>query len=128
MPITWRVGGGSIVEIVFSDPYTIADSEHAMKEVFAHRSLPRPLRFLVDVRDSAPPDTEFVASAITFWQLHVSEMWDAKIAVVAASERQLGMAQMSERTVASRELPFTVRVFEDPDLHKAEEWLEHDGR
>jgi SpoIIAA-like len=126
MPITWRVGGGSIVEIVFSDPYTIADSEHAMKEIFARQSLPRPLRFLVDVRQSTPPDTEFVASAITFWQLHVGEMWDAKIAVVAANERQLGMAQMSERTVASRELPFTVRVFEQLELEKAEQWLERD--
>src|SRR5262245_49496589 len=124
MPITWRVGGGGIVEVSFSDPYTIRESEQTMKEVFARRSIGRPLRFLVDVRQSTPPDMEFVSNAITFWQLHVSEMWGAKIAVVARSERQVDMGQMSERTVASRELPFKVRVFEEADIAEAEHWLE----
>jgi hypothetical protein len=41
-----------------------------------------------------------VASAITFWQLHVSSMWGAKVAVVAVNERQLDMGHMSERTAA----------------------------
>jgi hypothetical protein len=124
MPIRWRVGAGGIVDVLFSDPYTLAESEQAMKEIYARPGLARPLRFLVDVRKSAPPDTEFVANAITFWQLHVSDMWGAKVAVVADSERQVGMAHMSERTAASRELPFTVRVFHGSEWEEAERWLE----
>ena len=36
MPITWRVGGdGRRIEIVFTDPYSIPESERVMKEIFA---------------------------------------------------------------------------------------------
>lgn len=124
MPITWRMTGGGIIEIVFTDPYTTAESEHAMKEVFARPTIGRPLRFLVDVRQSQPPDMEFVTSAITFWQLHVKDMWGAKVAVVANNPRQADMGHMSERTAAARELPFTVRVFHEAEWHDAEQWLE----
>lgn len=123
MPITWQVSDTGRIDLVFSDPYSIAESETAMKRIFADPSVGRPLRFLVDVRQSQPPDTEFVANAISFWQMHISNMWDAKVAVVAASERQVGMAHMSERAAESRELPFTVRVFREAEWKEAERWL-----
>ena len=125
MPITWRTSdGGRRVEVIFSDPYSIAESEKVMKEVFAAPGVARPLRFLIDVRGATPPDAEFVLNATTFWQLHISEMWGAKIAIVAASDRQIGMAQMSERSAESRELPFTVHVFHESAMDAAEQWLE----
>lgn len=123
MPITWRVTDGGGITIVFSNPYSIAESEKTMKEIFASPEPRRPLRFLIDVRQSAAPDVEFVANAITFWQLHVHHMWDAKIAVVAATDDQLDMADMSERATESRDLPFSVRVFRESEWHEAERWL-----
>jgi hypothetical protein len=95
-----------------------------MKEIYAAPDVARPLRFLIDVRDGTPPDAEFVLNATTFWQLYISEMWGAKIAIVAGSERQIGMAQMSERSAESRELPFTVHVFRGSEIVAAEQWLE----
>lgn len=123
MPITWDVCDRR-VNILFSDPYTASESEKVMNEIFARPGLARPLRFLVDVRQSTPPDIEFVGNAITFWQLHVRQMWGAKIAVVVSTERQGQMGQISERTAASRDLPFTIRVFNEDTGHDAERWLE----
>jgi hypothetical protein len=123
MPIAWRATPTGRVEMVFSDPYTIRESEDAMKQVYADPRIVRPLRFLVDVRQSTPPDTEFVANAITFWQLHVSEMWGAKIAVMTATERQDGMAHLTEHTTEARELPFTLRVFHADEWDAARQWL-----
>ena len=77
MPITWRISA-SWIDVRFSDPYTIPESESVMNEIFGHPGVARPLRFLVDVRDSAAPNTEFVGNAITFWQLHVDKMWGPK--------------------------------------------------
>jgi hypothetical protein len=89
--------------------------------------LARPLRFLVDVRHSAAPDTEFVSNAITFWQLHVDKMWGAKVAIITATEGQARMAHVSEMTAESRELPFTLRVFDQSELAEAQQWLERDA-
>jgi hypothetical protein len=125
MPIQWRAGeGGRRVDVTFSDPYSIAESERVMKEIFATPGIARPLRFLIDVRGGTPPDADFVLNATTFWQLHVSEMWGARIAIVAGSERQIGMALMSERSAESRELPFTVHVFHESAIGAAAQWLE----
>jgi hypothetical protein len=122
MPITWRVGGdGHRIEIVFTDPYSIPESERVMKEIFARPELPRPLRFLVDVRNSQPPDMDFIVNATTFWQVHITHMWKAKVAVVAATDAQIGMAEMSERSAEWSESPFTVHVFRE--VHAAEQWL-----
>ena len=122
MPISWRMSGdGRRVEIEFSDPYSIPESERVMKEVFARPELPRPLRFLVDVRNSTAPGTDFVVNATTFWQVHVSDMWRAKVAVVAATDAQIGMAEMSERSAEWSQSPFSVRVFRD--VQEAEQWL-----
>ena len=123
MPIAWQVSDGDRIDIVFSNPYTIAESERVMNEVFATLRLTRPLRFLVDVRHSAPPDLDFVSNAITFWQLHVNDMWGAKVAIVTANAQQVGMGQMSERTAEARQLPFTLRVFDDSDWDEARQWL-----
>jgi hypothetical protein len=123
MPITWRVGDGERIDIVFSDPYTLEESEKTMKAIFAHPTLARPLRMLVDVRRGAPPDTEFVVNAINFWQLHVDKMWGARIAVVAASDAQVDMGHISERSAEARELPFTLHVFLESQWADAEEWL-----
>jgi hypothetical protein len=126
MPITWRVSGsGGRIDVVFTDPYTGPESEKVMREIFAAPGVTRPLGLLVDVRHSAAPDTEFVVNATTFFQLHVHEMWGAKVAVVAATEGQVGMGHMSERTAESRDLPFTVRVFRESEWHEAEQWLGH---
>ena len=127
MPITWRSSNRARIDVVFSDPYSLSESERVMKEIYASPEVARPLRFLIDVRRSTPPDIEFVANAISFWQQHVGEMWDARIAVVAAGERQLDMAHMSERTAEARELPFTVRVFTESALEEAERWLAGGG-
>ena len=127
MPITWRSSNRARIDVVFSDPYSLSESERVMKEIYASPEVARPLRFLIDVRRSTPPDIEFVANAISFWQQHVGEMWDARIAVVAAGERQLDMAHMSERTAEARELPFTVRVFTESALEEAERWLAAGG-
>jgi hypothetical protein len=123
MPITWRPRG-SRIDIVFSDPYTVQESEKVMKEIYADPRLRRPLRFLVDVRQSAPPDTDFVGNSITFWQLHVSDMRDARVAIVTATEGQDRMAHISERSAESRELPFTLGVFHGSQWADAERWLE----
>ena len=123
MPITWRATG-KWVEIVFSDPYTMAESEKIMRDVFADGRIARPLRFLVDVRHSGPPDSEFVGNAITFWQAQISHMWGARVAVVAATDAQARMGRLSEDTAASRDLPFTVRVFPEAELDDATRWLE----
>jgi hypothetical protein len=124
MPITWRLGSKGRIDITFSDPYTQRESEKVMAEIYAKAELDRPLRFLVDVRQSSPPDTEFVFNAITFWQLHVNDMWGAKIAVVTATDSQTGMADMSERTAEWRQLPFTIRSFQERELDDAVRWLE----
>jgi hypothetical protein len=124
MPITWQVNDTGRVDVVFLDPYSMAESERVMKDVYADKRPSRPLRFLVDVRHSTPPDTEFVSSAITFWQLNVKHMWDAKVAVIASTDRQVGMGQMSERTTESRKLPFTIRVFRESEREEAEKWLD----
>jgi hypothetical protein len=125
MPITWRMSR-NWVDVKFSDPYTLPESESVMKEIFAQPAVPRPLRFLVDVRSSTPPDMEFVSSAITFWQLHIDKMWGAKIAIVTGTEKQARMAHVSEMTAESRELPFTLRVFDQSEWADAEQWLELD--
>jgi hypothetical protein len=122
MPISWRPNGNRF-DIVFTDPYTQSESEKAMKEIFARPDLRRPLRFLVDVRHSAPPDVEFVTSAITFWQLHIDKMWGAKVAVVAATDQQARMGHLSEQSAQARQLPFSVRVFPEADRTGAEQWL-----
>lgn len=124
MPITWMVDDrGDRVNVTFSDPYTMADSERAMREIFASPDVRRPLRFLVDVRSSTPPTTEFVVSAITFWQLHVSEMWDAKVAVITSDDAQAAKAELSQDSAESRELPFTIRNFTAADGDAARRWL-----
>jgi hypothetical protein len=122
MPITWRLDGRSI-EITFSNPYTREESERVMKEIFAEPGLTHPLRFLVDVRNSASPDIEFVGNAILFWQLHVDKMWGAKVAIVTGTESQASMAQVSAQTAQSRELPFTLREFDQSEWAQAQEWL-----
>jgi hypothetical protein len=127
VPIAWRVGGTGRIDIEFSDPYSIAESEKVMNDIYAAPGLRRPFRFLVDVRKSAAPDAEFVVSAITFWQLHVSDMWGAKIAVLTANDAQVGMARVSERSAESRGLPFTVGVYRAAESDEAEQWLEQAG-
>ena len=124
MPITWQVGSGGRVDVVFSDPYTMEESEKTMKAIFAHPTPARPLRLLVDVRRSAAPDTEFVVNAINFWQLHVDKMWGAKVAVVAANDAQVDMGRISERSAEARELPFTLHVFLESQWSDAEGWLQ----
>jgi hypothetical protein len=123
MPITWQLAPSGHVEIVFSDPYSQIEAEKVMTHIYSEPGVPRPLRFLVDVRQSTPPDAEFVVNAITFWQLHVSHMWNAKIAVVAATERQAGMAELSELSAESRDLPFTIKRFYESERGDAERWL-----
>jgi stage II sporulation SpoAA-like protein len=121
--ITWQLNGNRI-DIVFSDPYTLAESEKVMREIFADARAKRPLRFLVDVRQSTPPDSEFVGNAITFWQAHISHMWNARIALVAATDAQARMGRLSGDTAESRALPFTVRVFPESDWGAATSWLD----
>jgi hypothetical protein len=95
-----------------------------MQEVYGRTDLQRPLRFLVDVRRSTPPDAEFVVNAVTFWQMHVHDMWGARIAVVAATDGQMGMADISSQTVEWRDLPFMLRAFREDQWKDAERWLE----
>jgi hypothetical protein len=123
MPITWRVGDGHRADVLFSGAYSAEESERVMKEIFAEPRLPRPLRLLVDVRHTVPPDAEFVVNAVTFWQLHVRDMWGARVAVVAATDSQLVMASVSEQAIEGRELPFTLRAFHESDWDRAERWL-----
>lgn len=121
MPITWRTGQGGRIDVAFSDPYSLPESEKVMKEIYARPDVGRPLRFLVDVRQSSPPDADFVLNAVTFWQAHVRDMWKAKVAVVAATDAQIDKAEFTERSAAWRDLPFTLRVFRD--VPEAERWL-----
>ena len=124
MPITWHVNHRTgWIDITFSDPYTLDEAERVMIEVFAQLGLSRPLRFLIDVRGSTPPDSAFVVNATTFWQMHASDMWGAKIAIVTATDRQRAKAQLSEDSAAARGLPFTVRVFPESEIEAAERWL-----
>ena len=125
MPITWQVTP-TRVDITFTDPYALPDAEAVMKQIFAHPGLRRPFRFLVDVRESATPNTDFVGNAITFWQLHVDKMWSARVAIVTGTAEQSRMAHMSELTARSRELPFRLRVFDQGELALARAWLELD--
>lgn len=125
MPITWRVNGRWI-DIRFTNPYTLTEAESVMKEIYRQPGVAHPLRFLVDVRDAAPPSTEFVGNAIMFWQLHVDQMWGAKVAIVTGTERQAQMGHVSESTAESRSLPFTLRVFDEPDTGQALRWLATD--
>jgi hypothetical protein len=125
MPISWQMNARWI-DVTFSDPYTLAESETAMKQIFSHPGLMRPPRFLIDVRHSATPNTDFVGNAITFWQLHVDKMWGAKVAIITGSDSQARMAHISELTAESRELPFTLRVFDQSETAHAQHWLELD--
>jgi hypothetical protein len=127
MPITWRQNGPWI-DVTFSDPYTLHQAEAVMKDIYRQRSLARPYRFLVDVRRAAVPNTEFVTNAIMFWQLHVDKMWGAKVAIVTGTERQARMAHVSESTVESRTLPFTLEVFQEGQMGQALQWLARDDR
>jgi hypothetical protein len=128
MPISWRVSDEGRIDISFADPYTIVESEKAMTEIYAQPGLQRPLRFLVDVRQSSPPNADFVLNAISFWQMHVSDMWGAKIAVVTATEGQAGMADMSGRAAEWRQLPFTIRPFPEAEWDEAVRWLQPEDR
>ena len=124
MPITWRVNDHTgWIDITFTDPYTLDGAERVMKDIFALLGLSRPLRFLIDVRASTPPSAEFVVNATTFWQLHAADMWGAKVAIVTATAPQKTKAELSEHSAASRELPFTVRVFTESELETAKQWL-----
>jgi hypothetical protein len=124
MPITWQVNTQTgWIDIAFSDPYTADEAERVMKEIFAQLGLSHPLRFLVDVRGSTPPSAEFVVNATTFWQMHASDMWGAKVAIVTATEPQRAKAELTEHSAASRELPFTVRVFPESEFDDAQRWL-----
>jgi hypothetical protein len=123
MPITWRRNAAGRIDVAFAEPYSTQESERVMKEIYSQPGLARPLRFLVDVRASTPPDTEFVVNAINFWQLHVRDMWGARVAVVAATDGQMGMADISEQSVEWRNLPFTVRAFRESEWQEAERWL-----
>lgn len=124
MPISWQQSTGGRIDIVFSNPYTLEESEKTMKAIFAHPGLTRPLRLLVDVRQSTAPDTEFVVNSINFFQLHIDQMWGARIAVVVANDAQADMGHISERSAESRELPFTLRVFLESQRDDAEYWLQ----
>jgi hypothetical protein len=126
MPISWQLNEGWI-DITFTDPYTAEESEAAMKAIFAEPGAPRPLRFLVDVRNSQAPNTEFVGNAILFWQLHIDKMWGARVAIVTGTAGQARMAHVSERTAESRELPFTLRVFDGAEEPEALQWLAAEG-
>lgn len=122
MPIIWRPMGNRF-DITFTDPYTQPESEKVMKEIFARPELRRPLRLIVDVRQSAAPDVEFVTSAITFWQLHIDKMWGARVAVIVATDQQARMGQLSQQSAQARELPFSVRVFPEGERADAEQWV-----
>ena len=98
MPITARVGHKRWIEIEFTDPYTREESERVMQGIFSRLGLPRPLRFLVDVRRSSPPDAEFVIGAITFWQLHISDMWGARIAIITSTDSDSGVRMCCNRS------------------------------
>jgi hypothetical protein len=120
MPVFWRVGlRGDFVVVVFSDPYTIKESERAMREIYARADLHRPLRILVDARASAPPDSTFVRTATVFWREHMNDMIGARLAVVVATPAQFGMARMTE--IITEDMPFDVTVWRDWD--DAEQWL-----
>jgi hypothetical protein len=54
-------------------------------------------------------------------------MWGAKVAIVTGTERQARMAHVSESTAQSRELPFTLRVFDEPGTGRALQWLARSG-
>jgi hypothetical protein len=125
MPISWSVERNGQVNVSFIADYSIEEAERVMKEVYADARPARPLRFLVDVRHSAPPDIEFIVSAVTFWQLHAKDMWDARVAVVTATARQEDMARMSAQSAAWRNLPFSVRSFHEPEWDEARRWLTH---
>jgi hypothetical protein len=105
--------------IEFSDPYTVRESEQTMQAVLDNRRTQAPLRLLVDVRHSQPPETAFVQNAATFWRQHLSQMDGARIAVLVATDAQFGMARMSE--IYTEQMPFRLRAFRD--LAQAEEWL-----
>lgn len=123
MPITARVDHNRWIDIVFTDPYTREESEQVMEGIFSRLGLRRPLRFRVDVRQSTPPDAEFVISAITFWQLHISDMWGARIAILTGNDAQTAMAELSEQSARGRELPFELRVFPPSEEAAASAWL-----
>ena len=125
MPFAWQMTP-TRVDITFTDPYTLSEAEAVMKQIFSHPGLRRPFRFLVDVRESATPNTDFVGNAITFWQLHVDKMWGARVAIVTGTEEQSRMANISELTARSRELPFRMQTFDQSELSQAREWLELD--
>ena len=125
MPVVWRISGYR-VDITFSDPYALEDAERVMREIYAHPDAPSPLLMLVDVRQSTPPTTEFVANAVMFWQLHVDKMWGAKIAIVTGTSGQARMADVSGRTAEARELPFTMKTFDSADMADALAWLRTD--
>lgn len=128
MPISWSVDGNGQVNISFIGDYSIEEAERVMKEVYADSRPARPLRFLVDVRHSAPPDIEFIVSTVTFWQLHVKDMWGAKVAVVTATARQDDMARLSEQSAAWRSLPFSMCSFHEPEWDEARRWLDDPER
>lgn len=125
MPITWRQNG-RWMDVTFSDPYTLHEAEAVMTEIYKQPGLIRPPRFLIDVRRAAVPNTEFVTNAVMFWQLNIHHMWGAKVAIVTGTERQARLAHISESTAESRELPFTVEVFDEADIGKALQWLARD--
>ena len=121
MPIFWREGlKGPWIVIVCSDPYSVPESEQAMRAVFAHAPSQRPLRLLVDARHSTPPTPGVVARAGAFWQAHTHDMRGARVAIVVAHDGQ-SMARMSEMSAGTGPLPFEVAVFRD--WKEAEQWL-----
>jgi hypothetical protein len=122
MPIDWTFNGLRYL-VTFSDPYSTPEAEAVMKAIFSQPELARSLRLLVDVRNSTPPTTEFVGNSITFWQMHVDKMWGARIAIVTGTPDQARMANVSDLTTRARELPFTIRMFDEADLVAAEVWL-----
>ena len=76
---------------------------------------------LAESLPSAP--TSDLASAITFWPLHISDMWGARVAILTGNDAQTAMAELSEHSARGRELPFELRVFPPSEEAAATTWL-----
>jgi hypothetical protein len=125
MPVYWRQGlKGRYAVLVYTDPYTLEQSERAMSEIFAHPiSLPD-VRLLIDRRHCSAPLPDFVRGLVAFIDRYRDRLAGGRAAAVVSSASMNTAADLMERFVREHRFPHTMRTFHD--WAEAEAWLQQD--
>ena len=125
MPVTYSVDpSGALVRLRYDGTPTYAEWAEAMRALLAEPAYVPGIGFLVDRRDVAAPDTEFVEGVLEFIRAHRERFTGSRWATVTGhGGAAFGMARMAQ--VLGESLPITSELFQD--ISAAEAWLSGKG-